>query len=81
MSGWHKVNCFVERYTEDFEEFSIGVFRSYLKQCISNKISKSGSLRSCGQRPEPSSPNASELSAAVLTLVESYAGQIATPRG
>ncbi len=49
------------RHIEDFEEFTIGVFLSYLQFCISNKISKCGSLRSCGKGRESYSTNTGAL--------------------
>lgn len=57
VSGRHEVNCSVQWFIHDFEEFLTGVFLSYLQFCISNKISKWGGLRSCGEGREHRSPN------------------------
>lgn len=44
-----------------FEEPPLGILPSYLKFCISNKISKCGSLRSCGKGRESYGTNTSAL--------------------
>lgn len=43
------------------KSFQLVFFLSYLQSCISNKISKCGSLRSRGQRREHYSPNTGAL--------------------
>lgn len=53
LNGTHAVR--------DFEQFPVGIFLSYLQFCILNKISKCGSLRSCGKGRENYNPNAGAL--------------------
>lgn len=53
LNGTHNVR--------DFKEFPVGIFLSYLRFSILNKISECGSLRPCGKGRENYNSNAGAL--------------------